>query len=273
MSPVELPLAALPALGLVALSLVMFLAWRRQLQTRNAGVVDVLWTAGLGSLALLYVALSDGWLPRRMLVATLAGVWSARLTLHLARRVFGEDEDGRYAEFRRQKGADFDRWAFWFFQAQAVLAVLLSLAYLPGVVGDAAGWRVQDAAAVLLWLTSLVGEAVADHQLSRWRANPANRGRTCRTGLWRYSRHPNYFFEWIHWLAWPVLAIGLPGAWAVWLAPAAMLFLVVKVTGIPPTEEQSLRSRGDDYRDYQRTTNAFFPGPPKDQPQSLPESS
>ena len=106
-----------------------------------------------------------------------------------------------------------------------------------------------------------VGESVADRQLSAWRADPANRGRTCRAGLWGYSRHPNYFFEWIHWLAYPTLAVGLPYGWVAWFAPALMLYLVLKVTGIPPTEAQSLRSRGDDYRAYQRTVNAFFPGP------------
>ncbi len=269
----QIPSWTLPLLGLLALSAAMLIAWRRQLRTRNAGVVDVLWTAGLGALALAYAAAGDGWLPRRVLVALLAGLWSARLTWHLARRVSGEDEDGRYAQFRREKGAGFDRWALGFFQAQAVLAVLLSLAYLPGTVADQPGWRPQDAVAIALWLVSLVGEGVADRQLAAWRADPRNRGRTCRSGLWRYSRHPNYFFEWIHWLAWPVLALGLPGGWAVWLAPAAMLFLVLKVTGIPPTEEQSLRSRGDDYRAYQRTTNAFFPGPPKAGSDRLLETS
>ena len=97
----------------------------------------------------------------------------------------------------------------------------------------------------------------------QWRAAPAHRGRTCRAGLWRYSRHPNYFFEWIHWLVYPVIGIGLPYGGALWLAPALMLFLVLRVTGIPPTEEQALRSRGADYRDYQETTSAFVPWPPK----------
>jgi len=103
---------------------------------------------------------------------------------------------------------------------------------------------------------------MADRQLAAWREDPANAGRTCRAGLWAWSRHPNYFFEWLHWLAYPLLAVGLPLGWTVWFVPALMLLLVLKVTGIPPTERRSLERRGDDYRAYQRSTSAFIPMPP-----------
>ena len=253
----------LPLVGLAVLSAAMLVAWLRQRRTGNAGIVDVLWSGGIGALALAYALLADGWGPRRALVAALAGAWSARLTWHLARRVAGEREDGRYAALRRELGARFDRWMLWFFQAQALLAALLSLVFLRLCTWSLEGWRVWDALGVALWLGALSGESLADRQLAAWRADPANRGRTCRAGLWRFSRHPNYFFEWLHWLAYPLLAVGAPYAWALWLAPAALLLLVLKVTGVPPTEAQALRSRGDDYRAYQRTTNAFFPGPAK----------
>lgn len=249
------------AAGLATLSVAMGLAWVRQLRSGNAGIVDVLWSASLGLFAGLYAVSGEGWVPRRVLVALLAGVWSVRLTLHLARRVRSESEDGRYAILRERWGEHFQARMIWFFQAQAVLAWLLSLTFLALCVAEPAGWRVWDALGVLLWIVSIVGESIADRQLRRWRADPANKGRTCRSGLWRYSRHPNYFFEWLHWLVYPVLGVGLPLGATLWLAPALMLVLVSKVTGIPPTEEQALRSRGDDYRDYQRATNAFFPGP------------
>lgn len=261
-----------PLLGLIVLSLAMVWAWARQRRTGNAGVVDLLWTASLGLLALVYATLLDGWAPRRVLVAVLAGAWSARLTLHLYQRIRSEAEDGRYAILRERWGTRFQAWMFWFFQAQAVLSVLLSLTFLVLCAVDAPGWRPWDLVAIALWILSVSGETVADRQLSAWRRNPANRGRTCRSGLWGYSRHPNYFFEWIHWLVYPVLGIGLAWGWALWLTPALMLFLVLKVTGIPPTEEQSVRSRGDDYRAYQRTTNAFFPGPRRDEPGQLVNS-
>jgi len=247
--------------GGLGLSLLMAAGWLRQRHTRNAGLVDVLWAGGLGGLALLHAALAGGWLPRRVLVAALALGWSARLTLHLARRVRSEPEDGRYAELRERLGARFDRWMFAFFQAQAALATLLSIAFLVPAASPLAGWRWVDVAAVGIWVLSFSGEWLADRQLHAWRADRANAGKTCRAGLWRFSRHPNYFFEWLHWLAYPVLGTGLGGGWALWLVPALMLVLVLRVTGIPPTERQSLRSRGDDYRRYQQTTNAFFPGP------------
>jgi steroid 5-alpha reductase family enzyme len=253
----------LPVWGLIGLALAMLAAWLRQRRTRNAGIVDVLWAAGLGALAVTYALAADGWAPRRALVAVLAGTWSVRLALHLARRVSAEAEDGRYARLRKRLGARIDAWLLLFFMAQALLAVLLSLVFLVPSAAPDVGWRAQDVTALLLWAVSIAGESVADRQLAAWRADPAHRGRTCRAGLWRFSRHPNYFFEWLHWLVYPVLALGLPYGIATWAAPALMLWLIVSVTGIPPTEEQALASRGDDYRAYQRTTNAFFPGPPR----------
>jgi len=247
-------------IGLAVLSAVMVLAWLRQRQTANAGIVDLIWSASLGLLALFYAFGTDGWQPRRIFVAILAGLWSGRLAWHLAQRVSSEPEDGRYAQLRESWGERFQAWMFWFFQAQAGLAVLLSLCFFLLMTADQPGWRVHDLAAAALWVVSIVGESIADRQLAAWRSDPANRGRTCRAGLWAYSRHPNYFFEWLHWLVYPLIGIGLPWGWTLWFAPALMLLLILKVTGIPPTEERALRSRGDDYRAYQRTTNAFFPG-------------
>lgn len=253
-----------PLLGLLTVCIVMAGAWLKQRRTKNAGIVDVLWAGSIGALALLYLLTADGWFPRRLLACGIAIAWSARLTWYLAGRVASEPEDGRYKELRDEFGKDFDRWIFWFFQAQALLAVLLSLAVLvPASAELPEAWRVLDFVGLGVFAVSLVGEAIADRQLHAWRRNPANRGVTCRAGLWRYSRHPNYFFEWLHWFAYPLIAIGLPWGWTLWLGPVAMYVFVVRVTGIPPTERQSIRSRGDDYRAYQRTTNAFFPGPPR----------
>ena len=255
--------AWLPVSGFLFLSIAMSIAWARQRRTRNAGIVDVVWAGGLGGLALFHATCASGWPGRRWIVALLAGVWSLRLTMHLVARVRREAEDGRYADMRRTLGERFDGRMFFFFQAQALLAALLSLVYwIPSTASDA-GFAPRDWIALGIACIALAGEALADRELRAWRSDPSNKGRTCRAGLWRYSRHPNYFFEWLQWCAYPVLSIGLPLGWITWFAPALMLFLVLKVTGIPPTEAQALRSRGADYRDYQRTTNAFFPGPPR----------
>ncbi|MFT5197862.1 MAG: steroid 5-alpha reductase family enzyme [Planctomycetota bacterium] len=250
-------------LGWLILSAVMLALWWRQTYTMNAGWVDVAWALGLGGLGVAFTITGDGWEPRRWLVGLCIGVWSLRLGLHLWKRVGSEAEDGRYANLRRTWGRKADARFFWFFQIQALLALVLALQVLVLSGAELAGWRIVDALALTLWVISIAGEGLADRQLKEWRRGPSGRGRTCRKGLWKYSRHPNYFFEWLHWLMYPLIGIGLSGGAWLWLAPLLMLFLICKVTGIPPTEEQSLRSRGDDYREYQRTTNAFFPGPPR----------
>jgi steroid 5-alpha reductase family enzyme len=128
--------------------------------------------------------------------------------------------------------------------------------------------RIRDYFGVLVLLIGIVGEARADALLKTFRSDPANQGRVCDVGLWRCSRHPNYFFEWFGWLAYPVIAISpdsalsYPWGWATLLAPVFMYWILVHVTGIPPLEAQMLRSRGERYRDYQSRTSAFFPLPP-----------
>jgi len=253
-----------PALGLALVTPVLVWAWLRQRRTANAGVVDPIWSGAIGVLALGYALALDGWGPRQSIVGAIAGVWSARLTWHLARRVATEPEDGRYTMLRRDLGDGFQRWILWWFLGQGLLAVLLSWAMLVPATAELEGLRAWDLAAILLAVVALGGEAVADRQLATWREDPANAGRTCRAGLWGWSRHPNYFFEWLHWLAYPLLSVGLPLGWTVWFVPALMLLLVLKVTGIPPTERRSIERRGDDYRAYQGSVSAFLPLPPRD---------
>jgi len=119
-------------------------------------------------------------------------------------------------------------------------------------------------AAVALWLLGVLGESIADAQLARFRNDPSNRGKTCRDGLWRYSRHPNYFFEWLHWFAYVLLAIGSPISWLAWTGPVVMYAFLRWISGIPFTEAQALRTRGEDYARYQRSTPMLFPWFPKE---------
>lgn len=234
--------------------------WAVQRRTKDASLVDVGWAAGLGAMALLCAAVLPGDPARRALVGAMGALWSARLAWHLyVDRVRGKAEDGRYAALRASWGGDAQRNFFWFFQAQGALAALLALPFAalaarPGPLGPA------DAAGAVLWLVAVGGEAAADRTLAAFRADPANKGRVCREGLWRYSRHPNYFFEWTHWLAYAAMA---PADWRVWLSPALMLYFLLRVTGIPATEEQALRSRGEEYRRYRRETSMFIPWFPR----------
>lgn len=256
------PLFTLAATGWIVAAAVMALLWAVQRRTGNAGVVDVGWTALVGGLAVVYAAESAGWPWRRLAVAAMMGSWSARLTLHLLYdRVLGKPEDGRYAELRRQKGDRAGGWFFWFFQAQAVAALFFSMPALFSSLNRAGDFAAVELVAATLWVGAFAGETTADRQLLRFKMNPANKGRTCQVGLWRYSRHPNYFYEWLIWVAYALFATGSPYGWIAWSCPAAMIVLLFKVTGIPATEAQALRSRGDEYRQYQRTTSVFVPLP------------
>jgi len=231
----------------------------------NYGIVDVLWSYAFGPVALLYAALADGWAPRRWLVAALVTAWSLRLGAYLHRRVMSHhpEEDGRYKEMRTRWAKNFTAEMFKFYQLQAVSVVILATPFLLAADRDTPRLTALDYAALALFLIALAGETLADRQLANFKQNPANQGKVCDTGLWAWSRHPNYFFVWLTWVAFALFA--LPAAWG-WLgliAPAAILYLLLFVTGIPMTEEQSIRSRGDAYRDYQKRVSVFVPLPPK----------
>jgi steroid 5-alpha reductase family enzyme len=231
----------------------------------NYGIVDIAWSYAFGALAVFYALAGPGWLPRRALLAGLTLGWSLRLGTHLYVRVMGHHpvEDGRYQQLRKDWAAGFARRMFWFFQMQAASVVLLGLAPLLAALNPAPAFHPLELAGAALWLVAVAGEATADAQLAAFKRDPANRGGVCAVGLWRYSRHPNYFFEWLIWVAFALFALGSPGGWLALLGPAGILYLLLRVTGIPLTEEQSLRSRGDAYRRYQQTTSAFVPWFPK----------
>ena len=243
--------------------MVLFVLWLVQLRTSDAGIVDVGWTGCLGILAVLY-AISNGFLsPRRSLIMLMAGIWSARLAIYLLRdRIIGRPEDSRYRNLRARLGSRAPVWFLAFFLAQAVLAWFFAFAFWLSMRREGP-LDLYDAVAFVVWLIAITGESFADAQLARFRQDPANKGKTCRVGLWNYSRHPNYFFEWLHWWTYVCVAWTAPYGWLTLLGPALMLLFLFKVTGIPLTEAQALISRGDDYRRYQQTTSMFIPWFPK----------
>jgi steroid 5-alpha reductase family enzyme len=238
-------------------------AWWLQLRTRNAGLVDPIWAFTLGLLAVLYAAV--GWAPLldRIVLAVMGAAWGLRLGVHLWTRNYGKPEDWRYAQFRARWGAAADRNMFWFFQFQNLFTLMLSAsAFLPVAYryGPAPVW--SFVAAGLIWCGSVYGEGLADRQMERFRNDPANRGKVCRDGLWRYSRHPNYFFECLHWLAYAPLAWASPYGGATLAAPLVMGILLMKLSGIPLLEA-GMMQRKPGYADYVRSTSALIPWPPK----------
>ena len=231
----------------------------------NYGIVDIAWSYAFGALATFYALLGPGWPVRRALIATLAVMWSLRLGTHLFIRVMGHHpvEDGRYVQLRKDWMANFAAKMFGFFQMQAASVVLLGVAFLVACLNPTPALHSLEIAGAALWLIAISGEALADLQLAAYKRDAGRKGRVCDVGLWRYSRHPNYFFEWMIWVSYFVFALASPWGGLAIVGPASILFLLIRVTGIPMTEEQSLRSRGDAYRRYQQTTSAFVPWFPK----------
>ena len=248
--------------------LLMFAVWLLSLRIRNAGIVDVAWAGCFTLLAWVYALLGGGWLPRRLAIAAMVSLWSLRLTVHLWRRVAGmhPSEDTRYEELRSRWSPNVGAKFLLFFEVQALLDVVLSVPYAISSLNARPSFRPVEIAGVILFLIAFLGEATADHQLSAFKRDPANRGRTMRHGLWRYSRHPNYFFEWLIWVAWFVIAAGSPWGLVTLYCPLLMLHFLLNVTGVPMAEAQSLKSRGDEYRSYQKATSRFIPLPAREQP-------
>lgn len=257
---------AIVLVGWSIMAVMMFALWLVQRTTRDAGVVDVGWSAGLGILAVWYALMASGTPVQRLVVALLACIWSTRLALYvLFNRVIGKPEDGRYQALRARwadRGASVQIRLLIFFEAQAVIDAVMSIPFL---VVATIGWtslRWWQYAAIGVWVVAIGGESLADRQLARFRADPTTRGTTCRRGIWRYSRHPNYFFEWLHWWTYVILAAGFAWWPLTLVSPVLISLFLFRVTGIPATERQALRSRAD-YRDYQRTTSMFVPWFPR----------
>lgn len=237
---------------------VMIAAWYFSMRVKNVGYVDVVWAGLMAAAAVLVSVEGDGSDLPRALVAFLGGIWGARLCIHLLKRVMHEPEDGRYQALRAAWNGSPAKF-FVFFQMQAVIVVLFSIPFYAAASLHAGHASVWTAAAIVIWLISVFGEYLSDRQLATFRNDPANKGKTCRAGLWAYSRHPNYFFEWLHWFTYVLLAFHSDYFWYSLVGPIVMLAFLYRVSGIPWTEAQALRSRGDDYRRYQDEVSAFIP--------------
>ncbi|MCB1231696.1 MAG: DUF1295 domain-containing protein [Verrucomicrobiae bacterium] len=254
-------------LGVVLLIVLFLITLRLSVRLDNYSFVDVTWSLSFAPVAVLYAALGDGWEWRRLFIALLVGAWSLRLGIHLWRRVAAHhpEEDPRYGILRERWSGSLPRNFLGFFLAQALLVWLLMLPVQLISGNPAPRFQPLEVVGFALCLGAILGEGIADHQLSRFKARISGESNAlCRDGLWRYSRHPNYFFQSLLWWGLFLVALPVPWGWTAILAPLAMLFFLLKVTGIPLTEELSVAKRGDTYRQYQRTTSAFIPLPPRE---------
>jgi steroid 5-alpha reductase family enzyme len=258
-------LIVLLALGL---ALIMAAAWAIAVRTGNSGWADAFWTysIGLGGLVAALVPLEgvarDG--TRALVVAALVVVWSLRLGTHIVRRTLGGGDDPRYAQLRKDWGESWKTQLLLFLEIQAACALLLVLAVM-AAANNPAPFGPFDILGILVAVVAIIGEGLSDAQLRAFTRDLANKGKVCDVGLWGLSRHPNYFFEWLYWLAYPHLGISLvvahPWGWFTLVAPVLMYVLLVHLSGIPPLEQHMLRSRGDAFRAYQQRVSAFWPVP------------
>ena len=248
---------------------IMSLAWLIQRRTGNSGWIDVAWSLGTGLAGITFALAAPPFAPRQYLVATLVAAWSLRLGLHIARRSAAGFDDPRYAALRDEWGPAFPLRLYLFLMIQAVVALGLA-----GTIGLAArnpaALGAADLAGAAVLILAILGETIADSQLRRFKADPAQRGRVCDAGLWSWSRHPNYFFEWLCWVAYPLFA--LSGVWPWGLlalaGPALMYWALRHASGIPPLEAHMHRRYGAAFAAYAARVSIFLPRPPRPEPLS-----
>ncbi len=248
---------------LVTLLLAMLALWAVSLAKRDAAIADVFWGAGFILVAWVAFILNAPVAWRIWLVTTLTTIWGLRLALHLLRRNLQHAEDRRYAAMRSHHGPSF--WWVSLFTVFLLQGAILWFISLPLQIAAAKnvfhGFSVLDAAGILLWATGFFFESVGDWQLTRFKADPRNQGKVMDRGLWRYTRHPNYFGDFCIWWGLYLLCTAGGAAWTI-LSPTLMAFLLMRVSGVTLLES-NIQDRRPDYAAYQARTNAFFPGPPR----------
>lgn len=240
----------------VAIIMLIIFLWARAI--KNNGIVDIFWAFNFLVIAIITWLLADGFEPRKNLVCLLAALWGFRLTTYLAIRVGGhiKEEEGRYKQLRLEWN---ETKFFFFFQMQAFSNVMLSIPFFIIALNPEPQISIIEYIGAGMWLLSIVGEGISDFQLAQFKKDPGNKGKVCQSGLWNYSRHPNYFFQFMIWVSVFIFALPSPYGWISVICPLSIGYLIFKVTGIPMTEEQAVRSKGQLYMEYQRTTSAFVP--------------
>lgn len=245
--------------------LIFAAAWAFCVKIKNFSPVDAFWAGCIGLTSLFFLLVDLPVNSKQAVAAALIGLWAARLGYHLSKRIAKHhpDEDSRYEKLREVWDGKVNPMFFLFFQAQAVSVFLLALPFYLIATDPDPTWSPLHIIGALVTAIGLAGETIADKQMSSFKATDPDPKSVCRKGLWNYSRHPNYFFESVIWIGIFLFAAGSPWGWATIYAPAIITFLLLKVTGIPPTEASALKRKGEAYREYQRTTSPFIPLPPK----------
>lgn len=248
-------------IALVITVVILFLTWAYAVKIKNFGIVDAVWAFCFVIHAAIFDLFTEGYTNRKILFLSMLVIWSCRLGFYLAKRIASHHpkEDTRYVNLRADYKENFKLRFLLFYFYQAVSVSFLTLPFIFVFQNAATEISNLEWVGVVLWSIAVLGEAIADYQMKAFRSNPSNKGKVCDVGLWKYSRHPNYFFESLIWWSYFIFMLATPGLiWSIY-APLTMLFLLTKVTGVPPSEAQALKSRGEAYRRYQEKTSVFIP--------------
>lgn len=252
------------AIALLLALCMMTLVWLLSLVRRDAGIIDIFWGLGFVVVAWFYFLTSDAMTVRKVLTVALVSLWGLRLSLHILVRSIGRGEDYRYQDMRKRHSRNFALWSlFAIFLLQASILWFVSAPLLVAqhaVQPDELTWL--DAAGTVLFAIGFLFETVGDLQLARFKNDPGNSGRVMQSGLWRYTRHPNYFGDTVVWWGLFLIALSAPGSLWTIASPILMTFLLLKVSGVSLLEK-SLSETKPEYGAYARRTSAFFPWPPQ----------
>lgn len=251
--------------GLLLILALAFLTWVVAYRFQKTSIVDIFWSLFIFSAALFYFMLSGQFYSVAYVYLVLVGLWAVRLSAHIGMRARGHEEDPRYRALRLKWGADEKNKMLIFYFQQGAAAWVFSLPFLILFSSLPHDWGAWQSFGFVIWFCAFIGEALSDYQLYQFKKDQSNQGRVCRVGFWNYSRHPNYFFEWLNWVAYAFLALPHQGGWIALVCPILMYHFLNKVSGVPLAEQQALKSRSTEYAEYQRVTSAFFPWLPKKQ--------
>lgn len=238
----------------------MIIAWVYYLFSRNAGIVDLVWAVGFVITLSIILYFGEGYFWKKLVFIIMGMLWSVRLAAHLFQRYVKYPEDPRYADLREKLGKENSDLKFLgFFLLEGLSIILLSTPFYLVSINTSDLWTTLEICSIVLFVLAFAGETTADFQLAEFRAKPENSGKVCQDGWWFFSRHPNYFFESLIWISFGLFAFSSPWGYLALLAPVLMIYLLLFISGIPATEEHMVKSRGDQYREYQRTTSSFIP--------------
>jgi steroid 5-alpha reductase family enzyme len=257
MQPVLLLIFSVFVLTSVLMMVVFW--WAKRIN--NYSIVDAAWSFSFFLVSLFLAIFSEGWIFRRVLIVLVVGFWSLRLGFFLTSRILRHypQEDRRYLMLRERYSEALEKEFFWFFQYQAWSVVLLSIPFLVMSLNQETVFSSLEWVGAVVVVISVMGEAIADWQKSSFKKNPKNKGKNCEIGLWQFSRHPNYFFEACIWLGFFIMVMTSPGGLLCVFVPLLMWYLLLKVTGVPMSEESSIITYGQEYIDYQKRVSKFFP--------------